>query len=77
METFQVTHSQTQEVRQGTFEELCDLDKRTWTLELMEDEDVEPVPEPLCCVHIKMPDAPFEVVTFPIFSHSEFVGRYV
>jgi hypothetical protein len=76
MEIFQSTNNQTHEVKQGTFKKLCDLDKRTWTLEPLYD-GPEFQPEPLCCVHIKMPDAPFEVVTFPIWSHKELVGRYV
>ena len=78
MELFQATHNQTNEVRQGTFEDLRNLDKRLWTLEEIDDDETEPeMPVPLATINLKMPDAPFEIIQQPIWSHKELVGRYV
>lgn len=39
---FRATNWQTKEVREGTFEELCDLDKRVWDLEEVHTESHNP-----------------------------------
>ncbi len=63
-------HKQTGEVKSGSFEDLCDLDKRIWDL----GPDEEPKPKPIWVTAIRWSGM---IVGFPIYDWTELKGYYV
>jgi hypothetical protein len=76
---FRAVNCHTHEVKEGTFEELCDLDKRAWTLT----QKTVDVKAPRCQVTIAVPYLPFEnfdgyhYIARNIYTDADLVGLYL
>ena len=76
---FKATHFQTGEVRTGSFEELCDLDKRQWELEPVVLKSHSKVVEKVICRVKTFAFSPAFggrcVAWHPVFSHQQFMRK--
>ena len=74
---FKSTHFQTGEVRTGTWDELCDLDKRQWKLERDNIKSHSEVVEKLICRVKTMAFCPayggYCIAWHPVVNHQQFV----
>ena len=66
---------------EGTWDDVCDLDKRQWDVSLIEERRVDEPPEPLCHIEV-IPryvsgDDVVDAVLRPVFTLHDLVGIHI
>ena len=74
MERFLAKSKQTGEVIIGMWEDVCDLDNRTWNVSVF---DPEPVDIPLATIQIKKSSYSFNIYSKEIWKPNDLEGLYL